>query len=65
MSIAKNIKLYLIDHKIKQRTIADYIQMDYDKLSQTLNEKRKMNVEEFSKIVQALGVSADIFLEEH
>lgn len=63
MSVSKNIKLYLIDHEIKQKTVADRIQMDYDKLSQTLNEKRKLNVEEFAKIVRVLGVSADVFLK--
>ena len=39
--------------------------MDYDKLSQTLNEKRKLNVEEFAKIVRVLGVSADVFLKDN
>ncbi|WP_416325225.1 hypothetical protein [[Eubacterium] hominis] len=65
MSVSKNIKLYLIDHEIKQKTVADRIQMDYDKLSQTLNEKRKLNVEEFAKIVRVLGVSADVFLKDN
>lgn len=65
MSVSKNIKLYLIDYEIKQKTVADRIQMDYDKLSQTLNEKRKLNVEEFAKIVRVLGVSADVFLKDN
>lgn len=64
MTVAKNIKLYLIDHGIKQRTIADNVNMNYDKLCQSLNGKRKLDVEEFAKIVQVLGVSADNFLKK-
>lgn len=62
--IGKNIKLYLIHHDIKQRTVADRIDLDYDKLCQSLNGKRKLDVEEFAKIVRVLGVSADIFLND-
>ena len=62
MSVATNIKKYLSDHHIKQKTLADQIDLDYDKLSQSLNDRRKLDVEEFARIVTALHVSADIFL---
>ena len=62
MTTAEKIKLYLVEHKIKQSEVSDATGIDKDKLCLALNGKRKLSTEEFSCIVSFLGVSADLFI---
>ena len=64
MEIEKNIKLYLVKHDISQRSVAIKTGIAANKLSLSLNGKRKLGVEEFAKIIKCLDVSADLFLKE-
>ena len=43
--------------------MAEKIGLDSDKLSQSLNGKRKLDTEEFSRIISVLNVSADTFIK--
>lgn len=66
MSIAKSIKLYLVENNIKQAWLAKKMGIATDKLCLALNDKRKMDTEEFSKIITALNVPAELFIKsEH
>ena len=49
MEIEKNIKLYLVKHDISQRSVAIKTGIAANKLSLSLNGKRKLGVEEFAK----------------
>lgn len=62
MTVAEKIKLYLVEHKIKQSVVSDKTGINKDKLCLSLNGKRKLSSEEFSNIVSFLGVSADLFI---
>lgn len=64
MSVAKEIKTYLVVNDIKQKWLANKIGMDCDKLSQALNEKRKIDIEEFSRIIFALEVPPETFIKK-
>ena len=64
MGIEKKIKLYLVKHDISQRSVAIKTGIAANKLSLSLNGKRKLGVEEFAKIIKCLDVSADLFLKE-
>ena len=64
MEIEKKIKLYLAKHDISQRSVAIKTGIAANKLSLSLNGKRKLGVEEFAKIIKCLDVSADLFLKE-
>ncbi len=63
VSVAKRIKLYLVANGIQQKRIAITTGIGEEKLSQSLNGKRKLETEEFAKIVNALNVSADTFIK--
>lgn len=64
MSVAKEIKTYLTANDIKQKWLANKIGIDCDKLSQSLNDKRKLDTEEFAKITITLNVPADTFIKK-
>lgn len=64
MGIEKKLKLYLVEHNISQRSIALQIGLSPNKLSMSLNGKRKLSVNEFAKIIRWLNISADLFLKE-
>ena len=62
MTAAEKIKLYLVEHKVKQTDVSSGTGIDKDKLCLALNGKRKLSTDEFSSIVSFLGVSADLFI---
>ena len=51
MTVAEKIKLYLVEHKIKQSVVSDETGINKDKLCLSLNGKRKLSSDEFSRIV--------------
>lgn len=62
LTVAKNIKVYLVEMDIKQAWLSKQIGMDTDKLCQALNDKRKLDTEEFAKILSVLKVPAERFI---
>lgn len=63
MSTEKQIKEYLRQNGISQVHIANTIGMAEPILSMTLNEKRKLTLDEYALICGALGVNTDRFLK--
>ena len=62
MTIGEKIKVYLVEHNIKQLDVAQGTGMDKDKLCLSLNGKRKLDADEFGSIIAYLNVSADTFM---
>ena len=62
MSIGKKIRIYLLENGISQTWLSEQTQIALPKLNASLNDKRKMNVEEFSSIINVLKEDANRFL---
>jgi hypothetical protein len=63
MSVAKNIRLYLVENSITQKWLSMKTGIDYEKICLSLNENRKLDVEEFAKILAALNEPAERFIK--
>lgn len=63
MTVAKNIKLYLIKNNLTQKWLSNKTGIDCEKLNLSLNEKRKLDTEEFAKIIYALNEPAETFIK--
>lgn len=63
MSVAKNIKVYLVKNNITQKWLSKKTGIESEKLSMSLNDKRKLDAEEFAKIIVALQVPAETFIK--
>lgn len=63
MSIGKQIKLYLIQNNISQAWLSEETKISPSKLSASLNDKRKLNVNEYARIINALNVEANEFIK--
>lgn len=63
MSVAKNIRLYLVENSITQKWLSMKTGIDYEKICLSLNENRKLDVEEFAKILVALNEPAERFIK--
>lgn len=64
MSVGKRIRLYLAEKGISQTWVSEQAKIALPKLNASLNDKRKMNVEEFSSIVNVLNEDANRFLSK-
>lgn len=64
MSVGKKIRLYLAEKGISQTWVSEQSKIALPKLNASLNDKRKMNVEEFSAIVNVLNEDANRFLNK-
>nr|DAM54124.1 MAG TPA: Regulatory protein [Caudoviricetes sp.] len=62
MSISSEIHLYLVKHNISQTWLSEKAGIALPKLNASLKEKRKLPVDEYEKIVNALGVNANTFI---
>lgn len=62
MSVGKQIRLYLAENGISQTWVSEQSKIALPKLNASLNDKRKLNVEEFSSIVNVLNEDANKFL---
>ena len=51
MSVGKQIRLYLIEKGISQTWVSEQARIALPKLNASLNDKRKLDVEEFSSII--------------
>lgn len=63
--IGLKVKKYLDERGIKYSFLSEKIGMPMNLLSPLLNGKRKMSVEEYFTICEALGVSVDTFSPEN
>lgn len=63
MSTEKQIKEYLKQNGISQTHIAKAIGMKEPILSMTLNQKRKLSLDEYALICGTLNVNTDYFLK--
>lgn len=59
----KEIKRYICDSGLKQKTIAEKAGLDECKLSLVLQEKRKLEATEYANICKAIGVPMNKFLK--
>lgn len=63
MSVGTKIRVYLIENKISQTWVSEQAKIALPKLNASLNDKRKLDVEEFSSIINVLGEDANRFLK--
>lgn len=64
MSVGKQIRLYLMDKGISQTWLSEQSKIALPKLNASLNEKRKLDVEEFSSIIKVLNEDANKFFKK-
>lgn len=64
MSVGTKIKLYLAEKKISQTWLSEQAKIALPKLNASLNEKRKLNAEELSSIINVLNEDANKFLKK-
>lgn len=64
MSIGKRIRIYLAEKGISQTWVSEQTKIALPKLNASLNNKRKLNVEEFSEIIKVLNEDANKFLNK-
>lgn len=62
MSVGKQIRLYLIENGISQTWVSEQARIALPKLNASLNDKRKLDVEEFSSIINVLNEDANKFI---
>lgn len=62
MSVGKRIRLYLAEKRISQTWLSEQAKIALPKLNASLNDKRKLDVEEFSSIISVLKEDANKFL---
>ena len=64
MSVGKQIRIYLIEKGISQTWVSEQARIALPKLNASLNDKRKLDVEEFSAIIKALNEDANKFIKK-
>ena len=64
MTVGKQIRLYLIEKGISQTWVSEQARIALPKLNASLNDKRKLDVEEFSSIINVLKEDANRFLQK-
>lgn len=64
MSVGKQIRLYLIEKGISQTWLSEQTKIALPKLNASLNDKRKLDAEEFSSIINVLNEDANKFLSK-
>ena len=62
--LGEKIKNYLIEHGIKQRFLAEKLELPDPVISDMLNGQRKIDAVEYYQICKALRVSLEYFFEE-
>lgn len=64
MSVGKQIRLYLAEKGISQTWVSEQAKIALPKLNASLNDKRKLDAEEFSAIINVLNEDANKFLNK-
>lgn len=62
MAVGTRIKSYLMEKGISQTWLSEQTKIALPKLNASLNDKRKLEVDEFSAIIETLGEDANRFL---
>lgn len=62
MSVAKRLKVYFIQNNISQTWVSEQSKIALPKLNASLNEKRKLDVEEFTRILTVINEDANKFI---
>lgn len=62
MSVGAKIRLYLVKKGISQTWLSEQAKIALPKLNASLNDKRKLDVEEFSNIINVLKEDANKFI---
>lgn len=62
MTVGEQIRLYLVEKGISQTWVSEQAKIALPKLNASLNKKRKLDVEEFSSIINVLNEDANKFL---
>lgn len=62
MKVYQKIKQYMDEKGIKQNYVSEKSEIPENTLSMILNGKRKLDADEFIRIVLALDVSPDLFI---
>lgn len=63
MNVATKIKKYIRDNGIKQSFISEKSGLSNNQLTLSLNNKRKLEIEEYIKICNALDVDIKCFID--
>lgn len=63
MTVGTAIRLYLTEKGISQTWVSEQAKIALPKLNASLNDKRKLDVEEFSSIIKVLNEDANRFLK--
>jgi len=63
MDIQREIKLYLVKERISQKELSEKTGMSQPKICMSLNGERKLSIDEYSLIIGALNVPADMFIK--
>lgn len=62
MSVGKKIKLYLAKNRITQYWLSNKTHIAMPKLNASLNDKRKISIEEYVLIITALNLEPNYFI---
>lgn len=62
MSIGKQLKIYLTEQNISQTWLSEQAKIALPKLNASLNDKRKLGIDEFGRIITVLKLDANKFL---
>lgn len=62
--LGERIKNYLVEHGIKQRFLAEKLELPDPVISDMLSGQRKIDAVEYYQICKALRVSLEYFFEE-
>lgn len=62
-TVADNIRVYLAQKNISNKTLSEKTGIEVSALSKALNNKRKINVNEYVLIIKVLGVPVGTFLD--
>jgi len=62
MTTGEKIKAYLAEQGLKQYRVAEKAGINNDKFNLVLNGKRRLQVDEYVAICNAIGVPTDTFL---
>lgn len=65
MTVGTAIRLYLTEKGISQTWVSEQAKIALPKLNASLNDKRKLDVEEFSSIIKVLNEDANRFLNQN
>ena len=63
MSIGTKIYMYLIQNNISQTWLSENARIALPKLNASLRNKRRITVDEYERIINALSVDANTFID--